>query len=435
MKLTYLKLAILLITTIVRAQSYAYDFEVDGLYFRVISSQEKTCEVVYDNSDVNKARTGEVVIPDEVVFRGSKLSVTNIAHMAFYDCSNVTSFVLPASLTNIESLAFGNCALITYIDITETVRSIGWSAFENCLMLKTIELPPSITEIKKSTFSGCESLDNLDLPAGITDIDDYAFADCKNFTEIKLPSNLHRIGEGAFNGCLSVENLFIPQSVSFIGKEAFYNCNALLSVEFEKSSQSLKICSDNGMSMGWKAYYVFDPNGNIEKIKTGRTLIYEPAKFQSLTTLEIGDNVSVSNFTCGENIEHLILGQNVTFNSSWTSEIGMTTYFRNYPNLKTIKCYDSKPTFYPNCTQDQYLNVYVFVPNESIAIYKNSESWKNFWFLEGFELPASIEQIKCTQIKYPLEIFDLNGISHNKPVKGLNLIRYSDGTIEKMVLK
>lgn len=425
------RITLLVFTALVSFQSYAYDFEVDGMYFRIISAQDKTCEIVYENSDINKERTGEILIPEHVDFRDTKLTIINIAHMAFYDCSNVTSFILPASLTQIESSAFQNCSSITSIEIPSSVRSIGRSAFENCNMLQSITLPSSITEIKNSTFSGCERLSNLEIPSGVTNIDDYAFADCKNFTEINLPSNLHRIGEGAFDGCSSVETLLIPQSVSFIGKEAFYNCDALLNVEFEASDQSLKICSDNGMSMGWKAFYVFDPNGSIVKLKTGRTLIYEPAKFQSIITLEIGDNVSVANFTCGDNVENFIFGKDIEFNKSQTSNIGITTYFRNYTKLKTIKCYDPTPTFYPNCSHEQYLNIQVLVPNQSIDIYKSSPSWKDFWYLDGFELSTGTTSIIGDINKKPIRFYNTNGIIRKEPFKGLNIIKYSDGTTEK----
>ncbi len=428
----YTTLLMFMLVALTSLSANAYDFEVDGIFYRILSAQDRTCEVVYDNSDVNEAREGDIVIPQNVEFRGSEITVTRIGSGAFRDCYNVSSISLPATVTIIESDAFENCSKIVSMNLPENVNYIGSGAFEGCSNLTSINIPNSVSKIQKRTFSGCKKLEIVNLPSNVTTIDDYAFANCMAFTKFELPVNLIRIGEGAFNGCTSICQLSIPSSVNYINKEAFYNCTSLEFVEFEKSNKSLKICSDNGMTIGYKAYYVFDPNGNLKTLKTDRTLIYFPAKFNSLINLELGDDVSVAEFTCGDNLEHIIFGQNTEFQSRTSSDIGMTTDFRKYSNLKSIKCYESSPTFYPNCTQEQYLNVHAYVPNSSLEIYKSSSFWKNFWYLEGFDSASGIETNYSETAKTPIQFLDINGIVHKAPIKGLNIIKYSDGSTHKI---
>ena len=50
---------------LVLSSTYAYDFEVDGIYYNVISMSELTCEVV----DVETEYMGEMTIPNQLRIR------------------------------------------------------------------------------------------------------------------------------------------------------------------------------------------------------------------------------------------------------------------------------------------------------------------------------------------------------------------------------
>lgn len=51
--------------------AFAYDFEVDGIYYDVISITDFTCEVVKGDVDYS----GDVVIPSEVIYNGRTLKI------------------------------------------------------------------------------------------------------------------------------------------------------------------------------------------------------------------------------------------------------------------------------------------------------------------------------------------------------------------------
>ena len=103
----------------------AYDFEVDGIYYNVLSLDDLTCEVTYNeinkNSDYKRflnhrgnssfsldhtypSYTGNVTIPSKVNYKGRELTVTGIGAYAFLNCSGLKSLSLPASIVQINEV-------------------------------------------------------------------------------------------------------------------------------------------------------------------------------------------------------------------------------------------------------------------------------------------------------------------------------------------
>ena len=130
--LKHLLTALLLMVATV---AMAHDFEVGGIYYNILSEEEKTVEVTYRGnscSSYSNEYTGSVDIPSSVISNGITYAVTSIGRDAFYNCSGLTSVTIPNSVT-----------------------SIGYSAFEDCTGLTSVTIPNSVSKIKNYAFYGC----------------------------------------------------------------------------------------------------------------------------------------------------------------------------------------------------------------------------------------------------------------------------------------
>ena len=190
-KLNLLFTALLLLCSVGTAT--AHSFEVDGIYYYITSSTNKTVEVTYKGPysiSYSNEYTGSVVIPESVTCNGSTYSVTSIGREAFFDCDGLTSITIPNSVTSIGSSAFENCTGLTSITIPNSVTSIGIWAFEYCTGLTSITIPNSVTSIGEWAFASCTGLTSITIPNSVTSIGESAFRDCTGLKTVYNFSNL-----------------------------------------------------------------------------------------------------------------------------------------------------------------------------------------------------------------------------------------------------
>lgn len=103
-----LKYLVLLLLAMVALHAHAYDFELNGIYYNVISKTDLTCAVTYENYGCS-TYSGNVVIPASVTFKNKTLSVVRIDDEAFCVCTDLTNVTIPNSVTSIGEGAFANC--------------------------------------------------------------------------------------------------------------------------------------------------------------------------------------------------------------------------------------------------------------------------------------------------------------------------------------
>ena len=130
----------------------------------------------------------------------------------------------------IGDYAFYNCSRLTSLNLPDGITEIGYSTFRGCTGLTSLNLPVSITTIGESAFKGCSGLTSLTLPSSITTIGDYAFAGCRGLTSLNLPAGITSIGSDAFWCCSRLTSLTLPAGITEIGSSAFYGCSGLTSV-------------------------------------------------------------------------------------------------------------------------------------------------------------------------------------------------------------
>ena len=168
---------------------WAHDFVVDGIYYNFLDGNNVAVTYKGDYSDsYSNEYSGEVTIPETVTYNGTTYSVTSIGEWAFYNCSSLTSIVIPESVTSIGSYAFNSCDALTSITIPSSVTSIGDYAFA-CDALTSIVIPESVTSIGSYAFFYCDALTSIRIEATTPpSVGSYAFPTI-NAIAIYIPDN------------------------------------------------------------------------------------------------------------------------------------------------------------------------------------------------------------------------------------------------------
>lgn len=264
MKTIFRKLWVLIASLWVSLSASAYDFEVDGIYYNVISQEDMTCSVTYKKlvwSEVSDFYTGTIRIPATVTYNNKNFQVTKIDLFAFNFCNELQELILPETIVSIDdrfeycnslvSITVHNdnpyyCSIdgILYnkaktnllifprarsgsFTIPESITTICSGAFEGCSSLTSVTIPNNVIDIDLYAFNGCRSLTSVTLPNSIKHIGDYAFSDCSNLEQINLPDSLYELNSGVFSECTKLSSISIPSYTYRIGENAFKNCKAL----------------------------------------------------------------------------------------------------------------------------------------------------------------------------------------------------------------
>ena len=128
---------LLIATCLFSNNAFAYEAEINGIYYNFNGDE---AEVTYTNTSYD-FYTGDVVIPESVVYNAKTYSVTSIGSSAFAGCSGLTSVNIPNSVTSIGKYAFNYCSGLASVTIPNSVTSIGNVAFDNCYGLKKVIVP------------------------------------------------------------------------------------------------------------------------------------------------------------------------------------------------------------------------------------------------------------------------------------------------------
>ncbi len=263
----------------------------------------------------------------------------------------------------------------TYKSKTYSVVAIGNSAFYRGTSLTEITIPNSVTSIGERAFSDCISLTEIINPNSLKIIGNGAFEYCKSLTEINIPDSVTTIGESAFRDCASLTEITIPISVTSIGSLAFSNCTSLTEITIPISVTSIE-----------------------NSLFSGCTSLTEVTLPSYLTNL----------------------GSNVFFNC--TNLSSLTSLCKISPSCNS-NTFNGAPT--STCT--------LYVPLGSANYYSVATGWKDFYKIEEIDtsgiVGVSVDDAEA------IGYYTTDGKAVDAPQRGINIMRYSDGTARKVLVK
>mgnify|MGYP000607152844 FL=1 len=268
------------------------------------------------------------------------------------------------------------CAYFDYPSkIHTSYQVIGDLAFEGCSGLTSLKLPSDIRLIGRNAFEGCSGLTSITLPSGVTEIQHSAFYGCSGLTSITLPSGVTEISNSTFSGCSGLTSLTLPSGVTEIGSSAFSGCSGLTSLTLPSG-------------VTWIGHFAF-------KGCSGLTSITLPSG-----VTEIGE-------------------------SAFANCSGLTSiyvYAEKMPKLRT--------NMFDGCDAKKCT---VYVPKGTYDDYWLSE----FGYFENiveFD-PTDINNVITSNDAKELSRYSLNGQRLSAPTKGLNIVKYSDGSVKKVAVQ
>lgn len=214
---------------------------------------------MYVLTDFPDSWQGAYTVPDQV---------REIHHLAFRNCTGLTSIHLPTRLQELSGWTFNSCTALERLEISSAstrftsidgvlyrkkgaelflhryptgrsgdftipdgIAGIDPHAFEHCSALTGIRISEQVRQIGCYAFRYCTGLSYVHLPEGLKIIDEFAFADCPMLSGLTIPEGLTEIRRAAFSDSALLSQVTIPESVTKIGFYAFYGntfirCNA-----------------------------------------------------------------------------------------------------------------------------------------------------------------------------------------------------------------
>lgn len=372
----------------------AYDFEVDGIYYNILSTADKTVEVSYNPSDLY---SGDIVIPEKVTYKGVEFDVVMFNALwvddQYADYSPViNSLKLPKSIKRFGGLSRKGFSRFAY-----TVKKLVISDLEAWCNADFTDEDGAISGIhnplcvSEEFYLNDQKIEKLTIPNTITEIKALAFVFAP-IKELIIPNAVKTLGYGSFSQCANLKSIYIPSSVEKINF-SFSELESLEEVEFE---DGINLKELNGF---WRC----------PKLKA----IEIPSSVTSIFVDAFSECPGLKKVVLPEFLENIC-------------------EFRECPNIEIIESYIKEP--FPIKAFDNAVKMFatLYVPTGTKAKYEATEGWKDFANI------VESEALGMTRVSLdsPVnQIYSLDGRKTNEPKSGLNIFRTNDGKVKKVIVR
>ena len=368
--------------------------------------------------------------------------VESMNYCVFARCPNLRQVNISPSLTRLNADLFYETPWFNSLPFDKGVRYIG-----NVAMMtdgsQTIEFREGTTAIADYFNQACDVLpdvgthypepiyktsqcpQNISLPSSLQYIGHQAFKNCP-IVNLNLPDEIEEIGSGTFENCQLV-TLNLPSSLKTIGRSAFASNTKLMHLRYD-------VPYVEGQRNGgyYYRYGIFHDCNLLEQIDFGPHVFRIPTSAFSyckgLVKINMQEGLQSIGAEAFSNCKAL---REIEIPGSITDIEEEAFYLCS--SLLTVRSIIKQPTelkrpFY----SDTYNNGTLYVPTGTKEIYEQRWGWKEFKNIVEDE-SLSVDGVTTDTSKVSA-IYNLNGIMSNGQ-RGLNIVRYSDGTVKKVNIK
>ena len=377
-------------------------------------------------------------------------SVTQIPYYAFYSCKQIKNLYIEDSpeviyfgVNNTEP-EFSNVGLFRHCQLENIY--IGRNIFDYSTQpsfhttLKSVTVGKFVTEFSQNIFEECRisngEVNISDLSAwckikfgGLYANPLYALGTLKlNGSVVKnliIPDDITEIHEFAFKGCNSLLSLTINNNITSINNYAFYDCDSLTSISISNSVKKI-----GGYAFDETTWLKNQLNGEIY---INNVLYKYKGAIPTNDTIEIKDGteyISPFAFSGRSGMRALTIPSSVT-------EIGYNAFYNCGERMLLITCYSELP---PTCASgafggyslSQCYPALLKVPEGSKTAYANATEWRRFTNIKEI---AGVEDIEADNSAVEVIRYDIYGRILAEPTTGINIIKMSDGTTRKVIVR
>ena len=412
--------------------------------------------------------------------------VTSISGEAFSGCA-ISNIRIPNSMTEIGEAAFKNCTDLYSISLSSQMTSIESETFAGCKNLRSLNIPSSITRIEADFCKGSAIkylyFDNpstppkLEVDVTLKDFfrfivivpdgsyDTYVHSDWGLFAirergdiitktkkihidqagtlrDILEPDTAGKLTEVVITGELNLNDfLYLREAAGclvIVGEDVFTVDGVLQNIDLSNA----KLIDDGNFSYDFvgmyedkdETWYYLDEEASIGD--NGKSFQGLFACLYGLNTVRLPRNLTTIGryaFYDDSNLFTVEIPESVT---------EIDSYAFACPNLINIYCHGATPaniadeTVFSEIDKNQCT---LYVPEGSVEAYRTAKYWKDFKNIkEKYYSSTGINKVNTysgsQKEVHEISRYSINGQRLNAPTRGINIVKYSNGTTKKIMV-
>lgn len=410
-------------------------------------------------------------------------SVKTIGRIAISYCDNLEKVVVGEGLQSMDFYyLFTGCSKLKTLEWNainhKEVKEDLYHQYESCQApVENVIFGDKVEYVPGMLFFGVKTLANVKLGKSVKQIGEAAFRGCTGLTKVDLPDCIETIGDNAFL-LTNIESFFLPASIKSVeGGIQTSNLKQVICIAKEAPiaywghNSDLKLYVPNTLQYS-KKWYTYESGQIQPMIKADKETIYYTGEAPTVTfTSNIPGYELVSltkdyvlNGEVGEDSVRLV----GTFKGEKEFTVEMTYHYEVKPGKQEVTWEQDLSNLHVGDKVELTASVntgremwYVNYDNQVVDVKKENgkfylyckavgetdittfqygdENWETSPQITKHivvaEVDAGITDAVMTSDAKEISRYSANGQRLTAPTKGLNIVKYSDGSVRKEMVK